>query len=177
MTKGLAYIFLCEVSADCSAAFPIQDFNTSEVPTASVSNLTFSDTDVRTDRIAGRVRWEEPEDMSLHTGYVVYMASDSNGANRVQVGDEVRVGSNEFIMQPVQYDGTLPYLLVYTSNSLGDQEGPPPSITFEDLTTTTTTTTTSTTTTTTRNNTEQAKRHRETRNKEQTKSKKTQDGP
>lgn len=86
------------------------------VPTETVSNLAFTDTDADSLKIAGPLTWTAPTSVANVTKYVVYLSSDGK-AKDTKLGESA-VGTDAFTVP----EGTAyqPYLVVVTANAQGE---------------------------------------------------------
>lgn len=86
------------------------------VPTETVSNLAFADTDADSLKIAGPLTWTAPASVANITKYVVYLSSDGK-AKDTKLGEST-VGTDSFTVP----EGTAyqPFLVVVTANAQGE---------------------------------------------------------
>lgn len=88
------------------------------VPSATVTNLAFTDTDGDPLKIAGTVSWTEPASTQDITGYTIYLGENATDKG-TKVG-ETAVGASTFEIKPaVDYKA---YLLVVAKNGSGESE-------------------------------------------------------
>eukprot|EP00913_Durusdinium_trenchii_P011756 g11042.t1 len=88
---------------------------------SSVSAVNFTDRDLDAEELGGLISWAQPEDASLVTHFLVYLAEDQQGSNRSQVSE---VGT-DFIDVPVDFvQGLLTHIQIYTRSSLVEQTTP-----------------------------------------------------
>ncbi|AGX44364.1 Ig-like domain-containing protein [Clostridium saccharobutylicum] len=89
------------------------------VPTAKVSNLAFTDTDVNANEMGGTLTWTAPTDESNVTSYAVYSSTDGTTKGE-QIGRDVAVGTNQLVI-PADTEYT-PYVIVVAKNAVGEAE-------------------------------------------------------
>ncbi|CAE8590871.1 unnamed protein product, partial [Polarella glacialis] len=102
------------------------------VPAASTSSPSFQDLDSRGGFLEGRITWVEPADTSTLTHYAVFLSTASQGADKVQLGDDVPVGTNtlDVAAGTLRLDWTK--VLVFTKNNFGLQRAQPASFDLYD---------------------------------------------
>jgi len=117
-------LFFAVVSALVPAAL-------GQVPTVSVTSLSFADKDLDANELGGPVTWQPPGSTATVTHYDVYVATDSAGTARSAVSLNVPVGTNSATVADNTALGSYSHLLVYTANGNG-QQAAPSSVAFSD---------------------------------------------
>eukprot|EP00928_Gymnodinium_smaydae_P018052 TRINITY_DN16876_c0_g4_i1.p1 TRINITY_DN16876_c0_g4~~TRINITY_DN16876_c0_g4_i1.p1 ORF type:complete len:6319 (+),score=1016.24 TRINITY_DN16876_c0_g4_i1:2009-18958(+) len=100
---------------------PVSLFILDEV--SQVSNISFIDDDLDVGEIGGELYWNAPDDFSEVTRYLVYMATDVNGSERLELAN-VSVGTNHYSVPPDIALNAFSHLVVYARSSLGEQTTP-----------------------------------------------------
>ena len=90
---------------------------------ALVTSMGFTDKDLDLYEIGGYITWTSAGAVSLISSYVVYIAMDSIGTSKSQLGTDVPVGTNALLLNPEFKPGNFYFLLVYTKSSLVEQSG------------------------------------------------------
>lgn len=111
------------------AVIPLYDTAPSS-PTVAVTNVAFSDSDLREGFLGGSITWQPPADVSTVASYTVQLA-DSAASTQGQTLGTVPTGTNTLVLPagtPVSQSQR--YLLVFTQNPVG--LGPFTRLTFVD---------------------------------------------
>ncbi|CAJ1428486.1 unnamed protein product [Effrenium voratum] len=141
-----------------SAHIRLYDDSGAVPPQPALTSLEFTDEDAQGGVVSGTVRWAPAADADLAftTQYVVYLASDQAGTDKIQFGDPVAVGTNEVTVSSGVTIGSRYHVLVYAQNGYGDSSSPgyvgtpsDTSLVISDLGSSTTTTSTVVTSTVT----------------------------
>eukprot|EP00927_Polykrikos_kofoidii_P056152 TRINITY_DN50319_c0_g1_i1.p1 TRINITY_DN50319_c0_g1~~TRINITY_DN50319_c0_g1_i1.p1 ORF type:complete len:1096 (-),score=159.74 TRINITY_DN50319_c0_g1_i1:25-3312(-) len=96
---------------------------TGDFPVATVTSVSFIDVDFTEGEIGGAVSWFEPSNNAGLLHYTVYLARDSSGANRQQVGTVVTVGTGIAHVEPDTVLGSFTHIIVHTNNFFGEGPG------------------------------------------------------
>jgi len=91
---------------------------------AHVLDIEFVDYDIDMSELGGNLTWRGAGDQAVVTGYVVYLAADSLGAARSQIGDDVAYGIEEVSLEPDFLKASYTHALVYTRSSLFERSTP-----------------------------------------------------
>jgi hypothetical protein len=94
------------------------------VPQVSVSGVSFTDEDPNIRKIQGAISWVPPANVATINAYVVYLATDASGSSKTQLGQAVSYGTNFLNVLSGTDRGSRDYILVYTKNSVGEQQTP-----------------------------------------------------
>ncbi|WP_052090446.1 hypothetical protein [Desulfosporosinus sp. HMP52] len=88
-----------------------------DVPTAMVSDLSFTDTDTDIDQIGGEISWTAPDDVSDVTHYEIY--TSTNGTTKGTKLAKVTVGTNTYAIAENTNLNGVTHIAVFTLNSAG----------------------------------------------------------
>ncbi|CAE8581857.1 unnamed protein product, partial [Polarella glacialis] len=83
-----------------------------------VSNLQLPDEDLDAGELGGLLLWDPPASATEVSHYVVYLAQDTAGLGRSQLGFEVPVGTNHLDLNEDVAIGTFTHVVIYSRSSL-----------------------------------------------------------
>ena len=124
---GVTHLFAFSSNEDgdgrMGISFEITD-RTNQFPTVAVQGVTFQDTDLDLDEIAGLVAWVPPASLTTVQTYAVFVAMNQDGALRQQIGvdvpkSEAAIGVVPESTQLVALGGRFSHVVVYTKNFHG----------------------------------------------------------
>ncbi|CAE8611043.1 unnamed protein product [Polarella glacialis] len=91
---------------------------------SSVSAISFLDKDLDAGELGGSASWLAPASRQFVVAYAVYLAAQSSGSDRSQVGLDVLAGLNTLSVPPETTSQGRQYVVVHTKSSLTEQTTP-----------------------------------------------------